>query len=82
MRLSSIEQLSTHLLYLEPIFDGDPVREELHVLSEVYQSLVLEIFALLGVLCVMWCVWCVRYVCVRCVVWGVWGVRVCDVCGV
>ena len=81
MRLSSIEQLSTHLLYLEPIFDGDPVREELHVLSEVYQSLVLEIFALLGVLCVMWCVWCVRYVvCEVCGVGGVWCGRVCDVC--
>ena len=66
LRLSSIEQLSTHLLYLEPIFDGDPVRKELHVLSEVYQSLVLEIFALLGVLCA----WCVVCVCgVLCDVW-------------
>jgi len=48
IQLSSIEQLSTHLLYLEPIFDGDAVRQELQVLSESYQSLILEIFALLG----------------------------------
>ena len=45
---------------------GDPVSEELHMLSEVYQSLVLEIFA-----------WCVVCVCVG----GVCGGE-CDVCSV
>ena len=46
-QLSSIEQLSTQLLYLEPIFSGDPVRDEMQTLSKDYQSLVLEIFDLL-----------------------------------
>ena len=36
---------------------GDPVREELHMLSEVYQSLVLEIFAWCVVCVCRWCVW-------------------------
>ena len=46
-QLSSIEQLSTHLLYLEPIFDCDPIRQEMASLNETYQATILDIFSLL-----------------------------------
>ena len=37
-KLSAVETLASHLLYLEPIFDGDSVREDMHHLSTEYQG--------------------------------------------
>ena len=45
--MQSVQELSTHLLYLEPIFDGKPVRDDLQTLSNHFQNLVTEIFTLL-----------------------------------
>ena len=46
-KLQSIQELSTHLLYLEPIFDGKPVSDDLRTLSNHFQNLVMEVFSLL-----------------------------------
>ena len=46
-KLQSIQELSTHLLYLEPIFDGRPVSDDLRTLSNHFQNLVMEVFSLL-----------------------------------
>ena len=48
-KLQSLQELSTHLLYLEPIFDGNPVRDDLQMLSNCFQNLVMEVFSLLEV---------------------------------
>ena len=36
-KLSSVEQLLNHLLYLEPVFDGDSVRGDMQQLTSEYQ---------------------------------------------
>ena len=46
-KLQSIQELSTHLLYLEPIFDGKPISDDLRTLSNHFQNLVMEVFSLL-----------------------------------
>ena len=46
-QLQSICELSNHLLYLEPIFSGTGVREELTRIKANFQKLVLELFSLL-----------------------------------
>ena len=46
-KLQSVQELSTHLLYLEPIFDGKPVRDDLQMLGNHFQNLVMEVFTLL-----------------------------------
>jgi hypothetical protein len=46
-KLQSIQELSAHLLYLEPIFDGRPVSDDLRTLSNHFQNLVMEVFSLL-----------------------------------
>lgn len=46
-QLKCIHELSVHLLYLEPIFDGGHVREDLKGLTEKFQQLTLNIFGLL-----------------------------------
>ncbi len=44
-RLQSICELSTHLLYLEPIFNGISIREELVKLRGDFQEIVLDLFS-------------------------------------
>lgn len=44
-QLQSICELSNHLLYLEPIFSGAGVREELTRIKANFQKLVLELFS-------------------------------------
>lgn len=44
-RLQSLCELSTHLLYLEPIFSGLTIRDELTQLKAKFQKLVLELFS-------------------------------------
>lgn len=44
-QLQSICELSNHLLYLEPIFNGIAVRDELTLIKAKFQKLVLELFA-------------------------------------
>ncbi len=46
-QLKCIHELSVHLLYLEPIFDGNQVREDLKGLTVKFQQLTLKIFSLL-----------------------------------
>ena len=46
-QLKCIHELSVHLLYLEPIFDGSQVQEDLKGLTEKFQQLTLKIFGLL-----------------------------------
>ena len=46
-RLQSICELSNHLLYLEPIFSGSSVRDELTQVKANFQKLVLDLFSLL-----------------------------------
>ncbi len=46
-QLKCIHEHSIHLLYLEPIFDGSHVREDLKGLTEKFQQLTLKIFSLL-----------------------------------
>ena len=48
-QLASIEQLSALLLCLEPIFDGDPIRQEIQDLNNDFQNLVLVLFGQLEV---------------------------------
>jgi hypothetical protein len=44
-QLQSICELSNHLLYLEPIFSGTVVREELVRIKANFQKLVLKLFS-------------------------------------
>lgn len=46
-QLKCIHEHSIRLLYLEPIFDGSHVREDLKGLTEKFQQLTLKIFSLL-----------------------------------
>ena len=43
--LQSICELSNHLLYLEPIFSGVAIREELTRFKAEFQKLVLDLFS-------------------------------------
>ncbi len=44
-QLQSICELSNHLLYLEPIFSGVAIREELTRFKAQFQKLVLDLFS-------------------------------------
>ena len=44
-QLQSICELSTHLLYLEPIFSGVAIREELSELKTKFHKLVVDLFS-------------------------------------
>ena len=46
-KLQSVQELSSHLLFLEPIFDGKAVRDDLQTLANQFQNLVMEVFSIL-----------------------------------
>ena len=53
-QLQSICELSNHLLYLEPIFSGTSVREDLTQIKANFQKLVLELFSQLESQVMQW----------------------------
>ena len=49
VQFQSICELSNHLLYLEPIFNGNSVRDDLLLFKKKFQRVVVELFTQLEI---------------------------------